>query len=67
MKMMNAQLELGLNGQQTTARPPTVGRRANRARWWFQQMHLVVERAFDWSSIPTSPPTQTYLHLARGH
>ena len=67
MNTMNAQLELGLNGQKRAARPQTHGRRASRARWWFQQMHLVVDRAFDWSTSTTPPAEQTYFNLARGH
>jgi len=39
--------------------------RRNRARWWFQQMRVIVDRAWDWSSAPQARPEQIYLTLAR--
>ena len=41
-------------------------RRQGRARWWFQQMRTVVDRAFDWHPAPPARPVQIYLSLARG-
>jgi len=67
MNTMQAQLELGLNGQAATARMEALGRRTSRARWWFQQMHRVVDRALDWTSATTPPAEQTYLRLVRTH
>jgi hypothetical protein len=67
MNTMQAQLELGFSGQNTMVRMEALGRRTSRARWWFQQMHRVVERAMDWSSMPTPPAEQTYLRLVRSH
>jgi hypothetical protein len=40
-------------------------RRLARARWWFAQMHVVVDRALDWSPAPPARPEQTCLSLAR--
>jgi hypothetical protein len=40
------------------------GRRRARARWWFEQMHAVVDRALDWSAAPPARPEQTCLSLA---
>ena len=37
-----------------------------KARWWFSQMRMVVDRACDWKSSPPPRPEQTYLTLARG-
>ncbi len=56
------QLELGLDGRVCLRNLGQRRRRASRARWWFQQMHAVVERAFDWSAAPDRP-TQSYLRL----
>ncbi len=39
-------------------------RRLSRARWWFEQMHTAVDRAFDWSTPPAAAPEQTNLALA---
>jgi hypothetical protein len=41
-------------------------RRLARARWWFEQMHVVVDRAMDWSAPVPPPPRQTALSLAGG-
>ena len=67
MNTTQAQLELSLNGQNTIVRMEALGRRTSRARWWFQQMHRVVERAMDWTVAPTPPAEQTYLRLVRTH
>ena len=40
-------------------------RRLARARWWFNQMHTVVDQAFDWSTPPAPPPEQISLTLAK--
>ena len=64
--MNKEQMELSFNAAQNlspVARPP---RRLSRARWWFDQMHAVVDHAFDWSSAPAPRPEQIYLTLARG-
>ena len=37
---------------------------AARARWWFEQMHRVVDRACDWQPAPPARPDQSYLALA---
>jgi hypothetical protein len=36
-------------------------RRAPGARWWFDQMHAVVDRAFEWSRTAQARPEQTYI------
>ena len=40
-------------------------RRLAKARWWFAQMHTVVDRAFDWSTPPAPEPEQIRLTLAQ--
>ncbi len=40
-------------------------RRLSRARWWFQCMRDVVERAIDWQPAPLPPPEQTWFPGAR--
>jgi hypothetical protein len=58
------QLELELDGRTCLRNLGQRRRRVSRARWWFQQMHAVVERAMDWSAAPVQPE-QTYLRLVR--
>lgn len=40
-------------------------KRLSRARWWFTQMHALVDSAMDWKPAPPARPEQTYLTLAR--
>ena len=66
---MKTQMELGL-GQKSTAGCRIVRtRRAPRARWWFDQMHAVVDRAFEWSRTAQARPEQIYITFGRrgGH
>lgn len=66
MNTMKTQLELSFDRPWRFAPVATArNRRLTRARWWFQQMHMVVDRAFDWSAVPVPPPEQTYLSLAK--
>ncbi len=57
------QIELSL--EQTRIQNATVlrQRRISRARWWFQQMHQVVEQARDWRENRASTPEQIALPL----
>ena len=61
---MKTQLELSLDRCRNFNSAPR-RRRLAGARWWFNQMHSVVERAFDWSASQ-GRPEQTYLVLAGG-
>jgi hypothetical protein len=57
---MKTQMELGLEQSNTNCR--TVRRRQTPgARWWFNQMHAVVDRAFEWSRTGQARPEQTYI------
>ena len=60
--MTNTQLELSLGASRVTQ-----SLRINRssppftARWWFHQMHQIVDRAFDWQPAPPPRPEQIWL------
>ena len=47
--MNTKQMEFGLDGNRSQCRTPARRRTSPGARWWFDQMHSVVDRAFDWS------------------
>ncbi len=71
MNVMNAinktgsQLELTFEAAAFESGRPTRHQcRLSRARWWFEQMHTAVDRAFDWSAPPAAPQEQTDLALA---
>ena len=58
--MNTKQMEFGLDGNRNQCRP--VRRRTSPgARWWFDQMHSVVDRAFDWSRTAQARPEQIHL------
>ena len=58
---MKTQMELGFENRQA-ARVATPRRRIPGANWWFQQMHVLVDQAFDWSA-PAPRPEQIYFAL----
>jgi len=60
--MTDTQLELSLGSPCATQplrtkRPPS----SFTSRWWFQQMHQLVDRAFDWQPAPPARPEQAWL------
>jgi len=60
--MMKTQMELGLEKSSgPSCRRNVRTRRAPGARWWFDQMHAVVDRAFEWSRTAQARPEQTYI------
>jgi hypothetical protein len=60
------QMELSLE-RQSLRKPPVVRqRRFNRARWWFAQMHRVVDEALDVRSTPPTRPEQANLSFGAG-
>lgn len=66
MNIAKIQLELGLNRPtEEIARRNHSNRRLGRARWWFEQMHAVVDKAIDWSAAPAPRPVQICLTLAK--
>ena len=67
MKTAKIQLELSFeNPALRLARLNRRPRRLARARWWFEQMHSVVDRALDWSAAPVERAEQIHLGLANG-
>ena len=65
MNTTKTQLEMNFDHSVSPAPAPLSSRRRPRARWWFQQMHVMVDRAFDWSTAPTPPPQQITLTLTK--
>ena len=66
--MTDAQLELRLGSPRVTQRSRTSRRSPPFAsRWWFQQMHQIVDRAFDWQPAPLARPEQTWLPGTHRH
>jgi hypothetical protein len=66
--MTDTQLELRLGSARETQpsrtcyRPPPL-----TSRWWFQQMHQLVDRALDWQPAPPARPEQTWLPGTHHH
>lgn len=65
MNMIKSQLELSFDNSPKLGQRPQTSRRLTRARWWFQQMHAVVDGALDWSTPPDPRPEQISLTLAK--
>lgn len=60
------QMELSLD-RQSPQKPVVIRqRRFNRARWWFAQMHRVVDEALDVRSKPQARPEQADLSFSTG-
>ena len=52
--MRNVQLQLSFEGNQNCRPQPARPRRLNRARWWFDRMRELVERAPEWPAASQS-------------
>jgi hypothetical protein len=66
MNTTKGQLELSFNASEVKLiRMNPRHHRLARARWWFDQMHEVVDRAFDWSTGPAPRPEQIGLALIK--
>ena len=63
--MYNGQMEMSFNNARACGISSRRQRRISRARWWFERMRQVVERAADWQPAPAAPPEQTWLPGAR--
>ena len=61
--MNTEQLEISLNVRNDFRAVRPAARRQSRARWWFSQMHAVVDRALDWKPAAAGRPEQTYIPL----
>jgi hypothetical protein len=61
----NKQIEMTLPApaEKNNSRLPAKRERRQKAQWWFNQMRMVVDAAFDWKSAPPAHPEQTSLAL----
>lgn len=59
--MNKEQMELSLANR--TLRGLRAERRTHLARFWFQRMHHVVDRALEWNGARNGRPEQKYLTL----
>jgi len=59
--MINGQLELSLANARGCRPQSRRQRHLSRARWWFERMRQVVDRAIDWPPAPLPPPEQTWF------
>ena len=60
----NKQIELTLPsaGVKKSARPARKRERRQKAQWWFNQMRMVVDAAFDWKSAPPAHAEPPVTH-----
>ena len=65
MNTVKTQLELSFENSLKPGQVPQRNRRLARARWWFHQMHAVVDSAFDWSTAPNPTPQQITMTLTK--
>jgi hypothetical protein len=61
MNVNQQQMELSLAGANRCPRLARHEPRRNHARWWFDQMRQVVERAIDWEPAPLPRPEQIWF------
>jgi hypothetical protein len=66
MNNMNPQLELSFAGQTQPYRLSRRQTRLSQARWWFDRMRQVVDRALDRGQGNPGRPEQIYFVLRRG-
>ena len=59
--MTKTQMELGLEQNKSVPCRIVRTRRAPGARWWFNQMHSIVDRAFEWSRTAQARPEQIHI------
>jgi hypothetical protein len=59
--MIDTQLELGFGNARPKLVPTRPERRLTRAKWWFQRMRNVVDRAFEWEPATAPRPEQIWL------
>ena len=62
--MIKAQMELAFEHTRPSQPRSRRQRRLSRARWWFEQMRQVVDRALD-RPAPHGRPEQIYLGIYR--
>jgi hypothetical protein len=59
--MIHEQIELGFQRPPHCPSANRRRRRLSRARWWFQRMRRVVDRALDWQQSPPPRPEQIWF------
>ena len=59
--MNTKQIELSFEQSEVKSCRTVRTRRSPGARWWFDQMHSVVDHAFEWSRTAQARPEQTYI------
>ena len=59
--MINGQLELSLTNARGCHPLSRRQRHLSRARWWFERMRQVVDRAIEWTPAPAPRPEQTWF------
>jgi hypothetical protein len=59
--MNRQQMELSFDANRNFRPVIRRQRRLSRARWWFDQMHSVVDRAMDWQNSTSSQASQVSL------
>ena len=59
--MNTIQMEFGLDGNRSQCRSTARRRQSPGARWWFDQMHTVVDQAFAWSRTAQARPEQIHI------
>lgn len=62
--MIDGQLELSLNNPRGCQPLGRRQRHLSRARWWFDRMRQVVDRAIDWAPAPPARPEQIWFAQA---
>jgi hypothetical protein len=62
--MNSQQLELVFDPGANFRPPERSVSRSERARWWFRQMHRIVDAAIEWRPAPPPRPEQKHLRLA---
>ena len=61
----DAQMELGFKNSHRYLPLSCRQKRLSRAGWWFDRMRKVVDRAFDWKTVPAARPEQIWLEVTR--
>jgi hypothetical protein len=62
---MNMQIEFSFEAPFNTPAKAVKHRRIQRARWWFDRMRQVVDRALDRRPEAAARPEQRYLFVGR--
>ncbi len=62
--MIEGQLELSLSNARGCQPLGRRQRHLSRARWWFDRMRRVVDRAMDWAPAPPARPEQIWFPQA---